>query len=228
MDALDQQGRLQEPVHSSLWILVGVMVILHALETAAEAGWVSPLFGWFFMHSAFGFFDPYFDAAMEGQPYPAQLYWSFVTHAFLHGSWIHLAMNGAILLAVGHGVSRAAGPMVMLAVFFASVVMGAFTMGLMAETKAVLVGASGGVFGLLGVLLAWRTRMLAQMGYSQSPVWRVVIGLVVIHLFLIFGFESMGGDGFAGGSVAWQAHLGGFVMGWLMAYLYPPTRLKEG
>ena len=227
MDLINQPARNQEPVHVSLWILVGVMVILHGLESAAAAGWASPIFGWFLMHSAFGFFDPYFDAAMAGDPYPTQLYWSLITHAFLHGSWLHLAMNGAILLAVGHGVCRAAGAMVMLSVFFVSVGMGAVTMGLMAETKAVLVGASGGVFGLLGMLLAWRARMLARMGFSQMPVWRVILGLVAIHLLLIFGFESLSEGGFAGGNVAWQAHLGGFVAGWLMAYVYPPTRLIE-
>ncbi|MEM9045890.1 MAG: rhomboid family intramembrane serine protease [Pseudomonadota bacterium] len=225
MDALSQPARMQEPVHVSLWILVGFMVILHGLETAAAAGWVSPLFGWFYMHSAFGFFDPYFDAAMAGEPYPTQVYWSLITHGFLHGSWLHLAMNGAILLAVGHGVCRMAGATVMLVAFFCSVIMGAVTLGLMTETKAVLVGASGGVFGLLGLLLSWRARMMSRMGFSAMPVWRVVLALVVIHLFLIFGFESFGEGGLAGGNVAWQAHLGGFVAGWGLSYIYSPTRI---
>ncbi|MEM8790029.1 MAG: rhomboid family intramembrane serine protease [Pseudomonadota bacterium] len=226
MNALDQQTDQHTPVHASLWILVGVMVILHALEVAAGAGLVSPLFGWVFMHSAFGFFDPYFDAALAGEPHPQQLYWSLVTHAFLHGSWLHLAMNAAILLAIGHGVCRSAGVTAMLACFFASVIMGAVTMGLMTETKAVLVGASGGVFGLLGMMLAWRARMLSLQGFSQMPVWRVIIALLVIHLILIFGFESLDEGGLAGGSVAWQAHLGGFVTGWVLARVFTPPALR--
>ena len=221
MTVFDAPARRREPPHPVLWLLVGVMAALHALEAGAEAGFVAPLFGQAEMRATFGFSDAAFDAALAGRPHPPQLYWSFATHAFLHGGWLHLAMNSAILLAIGHGVCRAAGPWAMLAIFLVSTVAGAATLGLTVETRAVLVGASGGVFGLLGAVLVRRARTLAQRGMSRAPVRRMVIALILAHI-LIFGFETVGGGGFAGGDIAWQSHLGGFVAGWLTAAPFTP------
>lgn len=205
------------PVHPAIWLVAGIMVVLHLLEMGAARGYVSPLFSWFYLHSAFGFFDSYFDRALAGESYPHQLYWSFITHGFLHGSLIHLAMNCAVFLAIGHGITRMAGIGAMLACFFLSIISGALVFGLMATTDAVLIGASGGVFGQLGMMTAWRERMLRVNGLSRAPIWRLVLGLAAINLIFVIGAGSL-----AGGDMAWQAHLGGFICGWLIAGVFPP------
>ncbi|MBY8976678.1 rhomboid family intramembrane serine protease [Rhodobacteraceae bacterium NNCM2] len=205
------------PVHPVLWLLAGLMVLMHLLEAGAARGYLSPIFSWYYLHDMFGFFDSRFDAALAGQPYPDQLYWSVVTYAFLHAGILHLAMNCSVFLAIGHGIVRHAGIMPLLVCFFGSAIAGAITFGLLANTDAVLIGASGGVFGQLGMLAAWRERLLRHHGLSRAPVWRLVMGLVVINVILAVGMGGMGG-----GQLAWEAHLGGFVAGWVIALFYNP------
>lgn len=218
MELSSESGRTAPvPVHPLLWVLAGIMVALHVLEVAAARGYVTTLFSWFYLHSAFGFFDAYFDRALAGESYPTQLYWSFVTHAFLHGGLLHLGMNCAVFLAIGHAITRSAGVRPMLVCFFLSVIFGALLFGLIADTDAVLIGASGGVFGLLGMLTGWREMLLKTYGLSRGPVWRLILGLAAINLIFAFG-----ADGLGGGQLAWEAHLGGFLCGWVLSRVYPP------
>ena len=44
-------------------------------------------------------------------------------------------------------------------------------------------------------------------------IWRRIGGLVVLNAALAFGL---------GGLLAWQAHLGGWVAGWLLAGVFRP------
>ncbi|MEM7237882.1 MAG: rhomboid family intramembrane serine protease [Pseudomonadota bacterium] len=218
MDLSSESGHATPaPVHPVLWVLTGIMVALHLLEMAAARGYVNSLFSWFYLHSAFGFFDAYFDRALAGESYPMQLYWSVVTHGFLHGGLIHLGMNCAVFLAIGHTIARTAGVKPMLVCFFTSVIAGALFFGLIAKTEAVLIGASGGVFGLLGMLTGWREMLLRSYGLSRAPVWRLILGLAAVNLLFAFGT-----DGFGGGQLAWEAHLGGFACGWILSRIYPP------
>ena len=72
--------------------------------------------------------------------------------AFLHGGWQHLAMNVGALLIAGVIVERALGPARILGLYLASAV-GASAASLLAH-DAVVAGASGGVFGVVGALLS--------------------------------------------------------------------------
>lgn len=218
MDILTPGGQsARTPVHPVLWLIAGLMVLMYLLEEGAARGVLSPIFSWYYLHGMFGFFDTYFDAALLGEPYPDQLYWSVVTYAFLHAGILHLAMNGAVFLAIGHGIVRQAGVVAFLVCFFGSVIAGAVFFGLIATTDAVLIGASGGVFGQLGMIIAWRERILRYFGHSRAPVWRLVAGLVAINVIFSVGMTGMGG-----GQLAWEAHLGGFVFGWIAAQFFHP------
>jgi rhomboid protease GluP len=66
------------------------------------------------------------------------------------------------------------------------------------------VGASGAVFGFLGVWIAWDWRRHRRHGISPAPVARRVAVLAGLNVLLFFGLQGM---------LAWQAHLGGFLAG---------------
>ncbi len=83
-------------------------------------------------------------------------YWRLLTFGFLHSNLIHILLNGALLLWVGPIVERRAGAAWFICVFLsASFVSG---IGILAKhmvwpSEGASVGASGGLFGLLGAAL---------------------------------------------------------------------------
>lgn len=209
------------PVHPTLWVLTGLMVAIHLAQLGASNGLLPAVFAPASVYGWLGFFTFYFDAAMDGQQVPLQFWWSFVTHAFVHGGWLHLGMNAAIFLAIGHGIVRASSIGVLLTVFFASAVGGAFLHGLISTHQGVLIGASGGIFGQLGLVMVWRGQMLRRYGYSLGPIWRMVLGLAVINVVLAFGLGGLSTETI-GGDLAWEAHLGGFLTGAALGFLIRP------
>ena len=156
------------------------------------------------------FWDLYFEDARQGLPVPAEFWSSFLTHAFLHGNMMHLLMNTAIFLGVGGMVANLIGPFRFLVLFAVTAVAGALTFGLIAETRGPCVGASGVVFGLFGALKAWEWRYIRRTGAPANRFWGTIVALVILNVVL---FYFLPGEG----SLAWEAHLGGFAAGFMAA-----------
>ena len=213
------------PVHPVLWIMIAVMFGFELLFAAADAGLVpESLSRWpvyqllafmDFHYSEFGFIRVLQATQFEVQYTYAgpEVFWTFITHAFLHGGWLHLALNGAAFLGLGHALVRAIGIGRFLVIFVVSAVAGAFAFWQLADSPYPMVGASGAIFGMFAVLTAWQERALRRSGRSRAMIWRRIGGLVVLNLALAFGL---------GGLLAWQAHLGGWVAGWLLAGVFQP------
>ncbi len=201
------------PVHRVLWIMIAVMIGFELMFSAADAGLVPEVLGRWPVYMRLAFFDLVFDYVRAGNGVEPQLVWSLLTHAFLHGGWLHLAMNGAAFLGLGHALVRMIGIERFLVIFALTAIAGAATFGLVAETNGPLVGASGAIFGLFAVLTAWQERALRLAGRSRAMIWRRIGGLVALNVALAFGL---------GGLLAWQAHLGGWVAGWLLAGVFRP------
>ncbi|PIY74221.1 MAG: rhomboid family intramembrane serine protease [Rhodobacterales bacterium CG_4_10_14_0_8_um_filter_70_9] len=202
-----------------VWAMAGAFIAIEGVLTASDLG-LAPQGLRFAAYRAFAFFDIYFDAMLAGRAVPAQLWWSLVTHAFLHGGLLHLAMNTAVFLALGAHLTRAVGEAGMLALFFGTAVAGALLFGLLADTGpsfVPMVGASGALFGFLGAMKRWEWRYLAAHDLPRRRFWSTVLALTAVNVVLSLGF----GDG---GGVAWQAHLGGFLAGWFAAPLMTPRR----
>lgn len=207
----------RQPVHPSLWFMAGLMAALEALFWAAEAGFISPLFSRYHAFALFAFWDPWFEAALQRGVVTWPLLWSFLTSALLHGDWLHLALNLAAFLGLGHAITRLAGIRATLSIFAVSAIGGVLAFGLISDHPGPMVGASGAVFGYLAALTAWQERALRQAHHPRTEIWQRVLGLVLINAVL---------DVALGGLLAWEAHLGGFVAGWVMAYAFPPKRMR--
>lgn len=144
---------------------------------------------------------------------------SLVGHMFVHGGWLHLAMNVLMLMAFGSGLEREIGAKRMLVLFFATGMIGAITHMLFFFGDMIpMVGASGGISGLFGALLV----MLQEKGHIQGGM-KKLMPLIVLWVVIMVGFGLMGAPG-TGQPVAWTTHVGGFIAG---IVLYPYVlRLK--
>jgi len=135
--------------------------------------------------------------------------WRLVSAIFLHGGLPHLLFNGFALLEIGRPIERQIGWPAALGVFILAGACGFFA-SLLWHPEGVSVGASGGIFGLLGVwaALAWRHRPAVLEGGAvvRTPSRR---GVVVIAVVLAIG------SGFLIANVDHAAHLGGLLAGLL-------------
>jgi membrane associated rhomboid family serine protease len=133
--------------------------------------------------------------------------WRMVTSLFLHGSILHIALNMYSLLLFGQILERALGRWRYLTLYLLSGVGGSVGVLLIAPGIAVL-GASGAIFGLLGAFFVIQRHLGAN-----SVQLMVVIGLNLVAGFIIPG-------------IAWQAHVGGLVVGALVAWILTRTRQR--
>ncbi len=147
-----------------------------------------------------------------------------LTYAFLHGSWPHVLMNSVMMMAFGAGMERAAGTKNMFVIFFASSLCAALIHGLFfSGSTEPVIGASGGISGLFGALLVMLNRAGALGGGGGTPgtkksLWPLV--LLWLAITVAFGFMQAPG----GGTIAWAAHIGGFLCGLALGYRLFPAR----
>lgn len=83
-------------------------------------------------------------------------FWRIATYSFLHFNWLHLLLNVGLLYWIGRIVERQVGTGRGALIYFASVLCSAIIILLVHSwhpKEGATVGASGGVFGLLGAAL---------------------------------------------------------------------------
>lgn len=203
-------GRKRGPVGvpRSILALVILMAIIEASLMLSDLGIIEPgLRRW--IYSGFAFQDRLFDAMLAGDWFSLQVPLSTLTYTMLHAGLVHLAFNGAALLGLGAFLSRRISARRVILALFVTSAAGAVAFGLIAETSGPLVGASGGVFGLLGVLKRWEFEMLRRAPHlSRASFWKSMLGLALLNVILALAM---------GGALAWEAHLGGFAAGWAIA-----------
>lgn len=194
---------MRQSVHPIVWGFVVLLFLIEITLRLGDAGWLPNLRHASLLLSV-GAISP--ETALQS---PAALGWfiaGLFGYSLLHGSWTHLILNAVGILCLGHVVQVQAGTRAFILISLVTALGGAIAFLLLAD-NAIMIGASGIVFGLLGVVLRWRARKLA--------LWRVLIVLLLISLPAGLIFDA---------AVAWQAHLGGFLTGWLLTPFIPLRR----
>ncbi|MCK0209573.1 rhomboid family intramembrane serine protease [Starkeya koreensis] len=165
--------------------------------------------------------------------------WTFVTYAFLHGGWSHVGLNLLWMLAFGTPVARRFGALRFLAFFAVTAAAGAGLHLLTHEGELVpMIGASAAVSGCMAAALRfmfahegyamWRPDMADEVAHFPAPPLlavlrdRRVIGFVAVWFAINIAFGIGAPAGIVDGSVAWQAHIGGFLVGLLLFPLFDP------
>lgn len=150
--------------------------------------------------------------------FPGQPVTMFLTHAFVHAGPGHMLGNLAALLAVGPVVLGRFGPRGFLAVYAAAVLGGGLAFGLLSASPAPMVGASGALFGLVGAWTWMQGADHAQAGARPRAVTLRVLGITAGLALLNLVMWLL-----AGGVLAWETHLGGFLAGFGLAALLAPA-----
>jgi membrane associated rhomboid family serine protease len=157
-------------------------------------------------------------------PLPWVLSW--FTAMFMHGSWDHLLGNMLFLAIFGKNVEDAFGRLRYLAFyvaggFAATALQTAMTLLFSsdADARIPMLGASGAISAVLGAFLALyphaRIKTLVLVFFVQIPAWAYLGGWFLYQLNE--AHDSLVSASAEGGGVAFFAHVGGFVFGWVVA-----------
>jgi len=157
-----------------------------------------------------------------------------LTSMFLHGGWIHLIGNMLFLWVFGDNVEDRFGHVRFLLFYLAGGFVAAAAHVLSDPNSIVpTIGASGAVAAVLGAYLflfpGARVLTLVPLGFFLQTVElpaRLFLGIWFVLQFL-FGASSLASarSGSAGG-VAWWAHVGGFVFGLAVAFMFYRDRRR--
>ena len=182
-------------------ILVGINIVLFVLETLAGGSENTMV--------ALDFGALTADLVLSGE------WWRLFTSMFLHFGSGHLASNMVTLFLFGNAVESLLGHGRMLVLYLASGLAGnvlCLVLELRAAEDAISAGASGAIFGLVGVYVAMA--LIPEMRRYVS-VRNVIIMLI---LNFAYGAEST--------NINLAAHAGGLIVGTLMGYLMLRRKLQ--
>lgn len=140
------------------------------------------------------------------------------TCMFLHFGISHLANNMLVLFVLGQRLEPVVGKIKFILIYLLGG-LGGNVISLLADVKkneyAVSAGASGAVFAVMGAMIyvvIWSHGQLQDISTRQI--------LIMAAFSLYFGFTSTGVDN--------AAHVGGMIMGFLLAVLlYHPSSQKK-
>jgi len=138
--------------------------------------------------------------------------WTLVTNLFVHGGIWHILANMITFYFFGSYLSRLIGMKRLLIVYFGGGILGNIFYLLLAPSPfSIAIGASGAVFALGGALAVMmpRLRVFVFPIPAPLPLWVAVIGGFII-LTIVSPFLQ----------IAWQAHLGGLILGLVAGYIF--------
>jgi len=142
-------------------------------------------------------------------------WWRLVTAGFLHGGLTHILMNSWVLFDLGAQVEEVYGTSRMIVFYFLSTV-GGFYASTLWNPMVPSVGASAGIFGLIGAMIALGVRHRSALGdhiralYTRWAIYGLIFGLLPF-----FRIDN-------------AAHLGGLAAGFCVGYVAGLPRIAGG
>ncbi|MFB2580059.1 rhomboid family intramembrane serine protease [Herbiconiux sp. P15] len=148
-------------------------------------------------------FAPLYVMPLPGVPFEP---WRMITAAFVHGGIFHVILNMYTLFIFGSMLERSLGRWRYIVLYLISGFGGSVAVLLLDSPTQAVVGASGAIFGLMGAFFV----INRHLGGSSVQL------VVLLGINLVYGFIVPG--------ISWQAHVGGLVVGALVALVYVRTR----
>ena len=151
------------------------------------------------------------------------------TSMFMHGGWMHVIGNMLYLWIFGNNVEDAMGP-VRFTLFY--LVCGLLALVAHAAPNAAsqvpLIGASGAVSGVLGayLLLYPHARVLVAIPFGFFIHTMRLRAVWVLGGWFVLQLINSAMVGTAGGGVAWDAHVGGFLAGAVLIPFFKHRHVK--
>ncbi len=222
----------------ALTVYIALLAVIHAVRM------LLPLDIDDIVIQMFGFIPKRYNSTLLAIQFPGgegAKVWSFVTYSLLHANLSHIGFNVLWLLPFGSALARRFGAIRFFAFMAVTAVAGALA-HLVTHEHAVapMIGASASVSGTMAAAIrfafvqgsflsfsrgdadaAARVPALSLMRALRNPR---VLGFLAVWfgVNIIFGIGSIA-IGADGGSVAWQAHIGGFFAGLVLFSLFDPV-----
>jgi membrane associated rhomboid family serine protease len=142
-------------------------------------------------------------------------WWRIFTSAFFHLTPLHLAFNMYVLYLYGQIAERMYGRVEYAAIYILCAA-GGSVLTILVDPTQFAAGASGAIFGLVGLLFVVSRRHHAVLGGEAR---RMIAGIGSYLVFLlVFTFVVPG--------ISWTGHLGGLIVGVILGFLLPPTGVE--
>jgi membrane associated rhomboid family serine protease len=144
-----------------------------------------------------------------------------LTSMFMHGGILHLVTNMLYLWIFGNNIEDKLGHIRFTLFYLLCGIAAAFTHAITdPASHTPMIGASGAVSGILGAYLILfphaRIHTLVFLGFFVQIVRLPAVFIIGFWIFIQF-INGIVSKGFAGqGGVAWFAHIGGFIFGFLL------------
>ena len=220
-------------------LVLAALALIHVARVYLLSSETAQLFVW-----SFGFVPARYEWSelLTSEWEHVWSFWTFVTYSFIHADITHLGFNSVWLLAFGTPVARRFGNARFIVFFALTAVSGALAhlvthvgelqpmIGASASISGTMGAASRFAFQRGGPLDSWRAEGERSYRMPAAPLFAAlrnprVLGFVGawFALNLLFGIGSwsiVGEDQ----SVAWQAHVGGFLAGLLLFSWFDPVK----
>ncbi|MCV0402957.1 MAG: rhomboid family intramembrane serine protease [Chloroflexi bacterium] len=192
------------------YAIIGICVALFGIDAVLSQG--ANLSGGFLG----GTVGPLGEANLINAFFVAQgEWWRIFTSAFFHLGPIHLAFNMYVLYLYGQLVERMYGR-VEYGIIYLLAAAGGSVATILFDPRQFAAGASGAIFGVIGLLFVVSRRHHAVLG-REARSMMAGIGTYLVFL-LVFTFLVPG--------ISLTGHLGGLAVGAVLGFLLPPTGVE--
>ncbi len=164
---------------------------------------------------------------------PEGLIFPIFTFMFLHGGWLHLIGNMLFLFVFGRSVEDRFGHLKFIAMYLLSGLGSALLhIALNAGSRVPTIGASGAIAGILGAyFVSFPGARITTLIPLFFFFWTIEVPALFLlgYWFLIqflTGFQMLAIQSATGGGVAWWAHVGGFLIGMVLAMIMRPRQRR--
>lgn len=209
----DNSMRVHAPIVTYILIILNILVFFAELTGGEEF-----IMKWAFVPSRF--------SANPAGDFP-----TIFSSMFMHGGWMHLAGNMLYLWIFGDNVEDRLGKGKYILLYLLSGIAAIFAQYLFnAESSIPNLGASGAIAGILGAYILFFPGQKVNVLVGRSVVSMSALVVIGFWIFLqvISGAGSLAATQDEGGGVAYMAHIGGFVAGLAMAFLFRAATPKIG
>ena len=198
------------------FFILGICTIVFFFQiTSNETNFYNYYFGFkpasFFFYSDIPTFFPIF---------------TIFTSMFMHGGWMHFLGNMLYLWIFADNVEDIMGYKQFTFFYLSSGVFASITQAIInVESNIPMIGASGAIAGVLGAYLFLfpKAKVLVLIPFFIFFTFKVKAYILLIFWF-IYQFVNLGDSG---SNVAWFAHIGGFLFGFLYCVLFLSKKKKS-
>jgi membrane associated rhomboid family serine protease len=186
--------------------IIAVTALVYVLTLVPGAG--------AFVEGALLYYYPYVIPGGPGGFQP----WRLITVALVHDGIWHIGLNMLVLWMLGRSLEPLLGPVRFLVLYLLNAIGGSVAVALL-EPFTPVVGASGAIFGLFGALLI----IGRHIGANITGI-AVLIGINFALPFVLGLVSVLTGGSLDSIQISWQSHVGGFVAGLAVGFIYARTR----